>query len=74
MMGPVWSLRGGDAATQAVTWVTVPHCAGVSSPTHHLRLQYTHRGGKGSDVTFQAAIYPGSQVLLGVLIGLILIF
>ena len=29
---------------------------------------------KGSDVTFQAAIYPGSQVLLGVLIGLILIF
>ena len=29
---------------------------------------------KGTDVTFQAAIYPCSQVLLGVLIGLILIF
>ena len=38
------------------------------------RVVVTRRIDKGSDVTFQAAIYPGSQVLLGVLIGLILIF
>ena len=29
---------------------------------------------KGSDVTFQSAIYPSSQVLFGVLIELIFIF
>ena len=43
MMGPVWSLNGGDAATQAVTRVTVPHCAG--SAHLHIILDYnTHTG------------------------------
>ena len=46
-------------------------CSWLGRP---LFIFVSHFDLKESDVTFQAAIYPGSQVLLGVLIGLILIF
>ena len=55
MMGPVWSLRGGDTATQAGTRVTVPHCAGVSSPYHltiHTEGRQTRHTQYGRDGNF----------------------
>ena len=80
----IWTeIKAAETKAEAALYYRVSHGIGptlffailsVSTLPKYKNMASVKKFRKESDVTFQAAIYPGSQVLLGVLIGLILIF